>query len=101
MHRSRWKNFRKISEARSGVFCSQDGSHDGPYRAVGDRHHGMYDNDTVYLVKMTRFAPLNWGAFKALGVYNTFGATYEAENILDRMGVSAAQRQAALAVGAR
>jgi hypothetical protein len=41
---------------------------------------------------------LDRGSFKALGVYNQFGDTARTAQILDKMGVGAAEREKALGV---
>lgn len=68
---------------------------DGPYYVVNDRYYGVHENGTIYPVQGAGLVPLDRGGFKALGIYNEMGETPHAEVILDRMGISAEQRQAA------
>jgi hypothetical protein len=56
----------------------------------------MHDG-TLYPISGEGFHQLSRGAFKALGVYNQFGDSAQAAEILDRMGATPADREAALA----
>jgi hypothetical protein len=64
---------------------------------VNGRTYGAHDG-TLYPIEGPGFHQLTRGAFKALGVYNKFGNTAEAAEILSKMGTSAADRAAALRV---
>ena len=62
---------------------------------VNGRTYGMHDG-ILYPISGPGFHQLERGAFKALGVYNVFGDTPKAAEILDKMGMSEAHRQTAL-----
>ena len=62
---------------------------------VNGRMYGSHDG-TLYPISGPGFIQLSRGAFKALGVYNQFGETPRAQDILDRMGMSEGDRDAAL-----
>ena len=64
---------------------------------VNGRTYGMHDG-ILYPISGPGFHQLDRGAFKALGVYNTFGDTPRAAEILDKIGMSEAHRQTALNV---
>jgi uncharacterized Zn-binding protein involved in type VI secretion len=68
---------------------------DGDYYVVSDRYYGIHQNGNTYPVQGPGFVRLDRGSFKALGLYNKLGETPRAEEILDNMGISAEQRQAA------
>ncbi|MCK6548187.1 hypothetical protein L6R52_20220, partial [Myxococcota bacterium] len=61
---------------------------------VNGRTYGSHDG-TLYPIEGEGIHRLDRGAFKALGVYNQFGLTPRAEEILGRMGIGDAQRDAA------
>ncbi|RKG56426.1 hypothetical protein D7X30_22890 [Corallococcus sp. AB011P] len=63
---------------------------------LGGRTYGAHDNGTLYPIRGTGFHELNRSAFKALGVYNKFDDTPRAKEILDKMGTSQGDRNAAL-----
>lgn len=65
--------------------------------AINGRTYGAHDSGTLYPIRGSGFHELNRGAFKALGVYNKFKDTPRAREILDKMGISERERQAALA----
>lgn len=62
---------------------------------INGRTYGVH-NGTLYPISGTGFYTLDRGAFKALGVYNQFGNTPRAAEILDKMGISDNTRQQAL-----
>ena len=61
---------------------------------VNGRTYGFHDG-TLFPIAGPGFHQLNRGAFKTLGVMNQFGLTEQGEEILDKMGVSAEDREAA------
>jgi hypothetical protein len=63
---------------------------------VNDRIYGLDPSGVAYPISGPGIHVLDRGAFKALGVYNRFGESARAEEILDAMGVQAASRAAAL-----
>lgn len=72
---------------------------------INSRIYGSHDNGRLYPIAGEGFHQLNRDAFKALGVYNKFGETPRAEEILDQMtdrkgqkGISEEDRDAALKV---
>ena len=73
---------------------------DGPYYVVGDRYYIIHENGTIYSVQGSGFVTLDRGAFNALRIYNVHGRTPVAESILDKMGITLAQRRAAITAGA-
>ena len=64
---------------------------------VNGRTYGAEPSGVTYPIAGPGIHRLDRGAFKALGVYNTFGRSERAEQILDAMGIGAEQRAAALA----
>ncbi len=70
---------------------------DGQNFIINGRTYGYHDN-TLYPISGEGFHLLDRGAFKALGVYNNFGNTQKATQILDNMGMSEEARAAALRV---
>lgn len=66
---------------------------------ISGRTYGQHDG-TLYPKSGPGIYPLSRPQFKALGVYNKFGRTARAEEILDKMGISAADREAAARVWA-
>ena len=75
----------------------------GRARKVRDEYHvngrvyGQHDG-TLFPIRGAGFHELDRGAFKALGIYNQFGDTFRASEILDKMGIDQGARDAALAV---
>jgi hypothetical protein len=69
----------------------------GDMLTINGRNYGIHDG-TLYPISGDGFYQLDRGAFKALGVFNEFGDTKRAAEILDKMGASEAQRAAALEV---
>jgi hypothetical protein len=65
--------------------------------SVNGRTYGVHDG-TLYPIDGPGLHPLSRGAFKALGVYNEFGNSARAADILARMGTSQADANAALRV---
>jgi hypothetical protein len=65
---------------------------------VHGRTYGAHSNGTLYPMQGEGIHVLDRGAFKALGVYNRFGDTPRAAQILDSMGIGAAERAKALGV---
>ncbi|RUL72743.1 LysM peptidoglycan-binding domain-containing protein [Dyella choica] len=65
--------------------------------SVNGRAYGYHDG-TLYPESGEGFYTLDRGAFKALGVYNKFGSTMRAEEILNSMKISEAARTSALEV---
>jgi hypothetical protein len=63
---------------------------------IHDRTYGMHDSGTLFPMSGDGLFVLDRGAFHALGVYNKFGTTPRATEILDRMEISDIQREAAL-----
>jgi hypothetical protein len=66
--------------------------------SVNGRTYGAHSNGTLYPIQGDGIHVLDRGAFKALGVYNQFGDTSRAAQILDKMGIGAGQRAKALGV---
>lgn len=64
---------------------------------VNGRTYGVHEG-TLYPISGDGIYQLDRGAFKALGVYRSFGITERAGLILDRMGMSEMVRQIALDV---
>lgn len=64
---------------------------------VNGRTYGVHEG-TLYPISGDGIYQLDRGAFKALGVYRSFGITERAGLILDRMGMSEMARQIALDV---
>lgn len=65
--------------------------------AINSRIYGVHsDTGTLYPISGVGFHQLDRGAFKALGVYNKFGDTPRATEILNNMGINSEQRDAAL-----
>ncbi len=86
---------RDVSDINAGK--ARKGSESGTVTwAINGRTYGAHDNGTLYPIRGTGFHELGRGAFKALGVYNKFNDTPRAKEILDKMGISASDRQAAL-----
>ncbi|MBO9607258.1 MAG: RHS repeat-associated core domain-containing protein, partial [Paenibacillaceae bacterium] len=69
----------------------------GEQFTVNGRTYGFHDN-TLFPISGEGFHPLDRGAFKALGVYNNFGNSEKAKQILDNMGMGEEARNAALKV---
>ncbi|MGA1839283.1 MAG: DUF4157 domain-containing protein [bacterium] len=65
---------------------------------INGRTYGVEPNGTLYPISGPGFHQLNRGAFKALGIYNKFGNTSRATDILNAMNISSADRDAALSV---
>ena len=63
---------------------------------VNERSYGVHDG-TLYPIAGPGFHRLDRGAYKALGVYNAFGDSPRAAEILDMMGIGNDQRAAARA----
>ena len=74
-----------------------DAARTGETFTVNGRTYGLHDG-TLYPISGTGFHQLERGAFKALGVLNEFGPTERAFSILEKMGISDAQRATALRV---
>lgn len=62
---------------------------------IHDRTYGVEPNGTLYPISGVGLIQLGQPAYSALGIYNSFGETARAEQILDRMGVSEADRTVA------
>lgn len=65
---------------------------------VNGRTYGVHPNGTLYPLRGDGIHTLDRGAFKALGVYNQFGNTPRAAQILDSMRIGPAERMNALDV---
>ncbi|WP_146209657.1 hypothetical protein [Vitiosangium sp. GDMCC 1.1324] len=65
---------------------------------VNGRTYGAHPNGTLYPMQGDGIHVLRRGAFKALGVYNRFGDTPRAAQILDSMGIGMNERAQALGV---
>ncbi len=65
---------------------------------LSSRTYGVENNTTLFPISGPGLQLLDRGAFKALGVYNKFGDTPRAAEILDNMGISIEQRATALSV---
>jgi hypothetical protein len=63
---------------------------------INDRIYGVEPNGALYPISGRGFIELNRQAYKGLGVYNQFGNTRRAAEILDAMQEGAADRRAAL-----
>ncbi len=59
---------------------------------VSGRTYGVEPSGVAYPISGPGIHILDRGAFKALGVYNVFGRSTRAEQILDAMGIGAEQR---------
>jgi hypothetical protein len=66
--------------------------------SVNGRTYGMHTNGTLYPVEGVGVHTLDRASFKALGVFNQFGDTPRATQILDKMGIGVAERARALDV---
>jgi hypothetical protein len=66
--------------------------------SVNGRTYGAHANGTLYPIEGDGIHVLDRGTFQALGVYNKFGNTSRAAEILDSMGAGANQRASALSV---
>ena len=64
---------------------------------VNNRVYGVHDG-TLYPISGPGFYTLDRGAYKALGVYNKFGDTSQANIILNNMGISEQARVSAIQV---
>ena len=63
---------------------------------VNGRTYGIEPMNRLYPIRGPGSHQLGRGAFRALGVYNRFGSSAEAETILDRMEIRPEERLAAL-----
>jgi len=70
---------------------------DGPYYAVNGRYYGIHEGSRIYPEQGPGLMTLDRGAFRALGIYNSLGETPDAEQRLDRAGITQDQRRAARA----
>jgi|GEM_PF-6123835 len=71
----------------------------GDQFSVNNRTYGVHaDTGKLYPVSGDGFTTLDRGGYKALGVYNVFGNTDKANDILDKMKINPDQRQKALGV---
>ena len=70
---------------------------DGPYYVVNGRYYGIHEGGRAYPVQGPGLMTLDRGAFRALGIYNSLGDTPDAEQRLDRQGITQDQRRAARA----
>jgi len=102
--RTRVKNVNTVIE--SGVDVRGDidainrgeGIRRGNIYAVRGRVYGLHSDGHTYPVDGVGFHRLDRLAFRALGVYNTFGPSARAEEILDQMQLSADHREAGFRV---
>lgn len=62
---------------------------------IDGRTYGVKQGDMTYPVSGPGLHQLSRRAYQALGVYNTFGVSPRAEEILDRMGVAETDRDMA------
>lgn len=100
------KDKNTVIESRVDVSRDVRGINDGDAKrgsesgavtwTIHNRTYGAHSNGTLYPIRGSGFHELNRAAFKALGVYNKFGDGDEAKEILDKMGISSSDRQAAL-----
>jgi hypothetical protein len=67
----------------------------GDQYAVNGRTYQLKPSGTLFPVSGDGIHTLRRGAFNALGVYNQFGLSAEAEEFLDRMKIAAAEREVA------
>lgn len=65
---------------------------------IRGRTYGIHPNGTLYPMHGDGVHVLDRGGFKALGVYNKFGDTPRAEQIIESMGTAAPAREEALSV---
>ncbi len=70
---------------------------DGPYYVVNGRYYGIHEGSRIYPEQGPGLMTLDRGAFRALGIYNSLGGTPDAEQRLDRAGITQDQRRAARA----
>lgn len=86
---------RDVKEINDGK--AKKGSESGTTTwSINGRTYGAHDNGTLFPIRGSGLHELNRSAFKALGVYNKFKDTPRAREILDKMGISPGDRQAAL-----
>ncbi|MBI4493028.1 MAG: hypothetical protein HY690_09565 [Chloroflexi bacterium] len=64
----------------------------GSIYLINGRQYGLETSGRAYPIAGPGIHRLSRGAFKALGVYNTFGQTARAEAILDAMPISEEER---------
>lgn len=83
----------KAGQARAGKTSGGEISY-----SVNGRTYGMHANGTLYPVEGVGVHTLDRASFKALGVFNQFRDTPRAAQILDKMGIGAAERARALDV---
>jgi RHS repeat-associated protein len=87
------KDLNTVIEPRVDVAADVAAINRGLARREGDRFiihgrtYGVHDG-TLYPISGPGFHQLDRGAFKALGVFNTFGDTGRAAEIMSRMGLS-------------
>ena len=90
---------RKVVNIEQDVNAIRNGQAqviNGQYHING-RIYGQHDG-TLYPIRGNGFYPLDRGAYKALGVYNKFGNTPQAKQIMDNMQINSNSRQEALKV---
>ncbi|RYZ15857.1 MAG: hypothetical protein EOO70_05860 [Myxococcaceae bacterium] len=86
------RDVREINEGKA-----KKGSESGTVTwAINGRTYGAHTNGTLFPIRGSGLHELNRSAFKALGVYNKFSDTPRAKEILDKMGTSSGDRNAAL-----
>jgi hypothetical protein len=79
-----------VAAIRSGL-----ATRSGDTFSINGRVYGSHDG-TLFPISGQGFHQLDRGAFKALGVFNKFGNSSRAGQILDNMGISSGARDAAL-----
>lgn len=67
----------------------------GETLTINGRRYWVDQPDTLYPIDGDGFVPAARGTYKAVGIYNRHGPTPEAEDHLERSGISAQSRQEA------
>lgn len=83
----------KVNEDLSAIRAGNVRLESDRFILPNGRIYGHHDG-TLYPISGPGFHRLDRGTFKALGVYNQFGNTNKANQILNNMGISAEIREA-------
>jgi|LakMenEpi03Aug12_release.lakeMendotaPanAssembly.Ray.scaffolds.fasta_scaffold35622_2 hypothetical protein len=87
-----------ITDINTGKAIYQKDENGIDIYAINGRIYGVKPDGRSYPIEGQGFYQLNRSSYKALGVYNQFGQTICAENILDKMGTDSIDRQTALKI---